>query len=102
SLAGVARAPAPGGYLPAATGDALAVAAALEEVLPGAGTGLGVDGLVATLGGGASVRSGPAARLEAKLRSLNTVLGQVDLTCLAEIDLRLPGSPVLTREEGCS
>jgi cell division protein FtsQ len=101
SLDGVARVPVAGGYLPAATGDALAAAAALAEVLPGIVTGLEVDGLVATLAQGGQVRFGDASRLDGKLRSLSTVLGQVDLTCLAVIDLRLPGSPVLTREEGC-
>jgi hypothetical protein len=30
------------------------------------------------------------------------VLEQVDLTCAAVIDVRSPGSPVLTREEACS
>ena len=47
-------------------------------------------------------RFGDADQLEAKVRSLRTVLEQVDLTCAAMIDLRSPGSPVLTREEGCS
>jgi len=102
SLEGVRRVPEPGGYLPAATADALAVAAALGEALPGSATALELDGLVATLAQGGEVRFGDASRLDGKLRSLSTMLDQVDLTCLAAIDLRLPGSPVLTREEGCS
>ena len=48
------------------------------------------------------MRFGDARQLDAKVRSLEAVLEQVDLTCLAVLDLRLPGSPVLTREEGCS
>lgn len=102
SLEGVDRVPAPGGYLPPASADALAVAAALGDALPGIVASLEVDGLVAVLAQGGQVHMGDATRLDAKLRSLSTVLGQVDLTCLAVIDLRLPGSPVLTREEGCS
>jgi len=57
---------------------------------------------VATLGASTEVRFGPATQLDAKVRSLRTVLDQVDLTCAALIDVRSPGSPVLTREEGCS
>jgi cell division protein FtsQ len=105
SLAALALAgspPAPGGYLPARLDDALALAEALNGSLPGVVASIDPEQLVATLGAGGTVRFGDAGHLEAKLRSLRTVLGQVDLTCLAEIDLRLPGSPVLTREEGCS
>ena len=51
---------------------------------------------------GIAVVFGDAGQLEAKVRSLRTVLEQVELTCAAAIDLRSPGSPVLTREEGCS
>ena len=58
--------------------------------------------LVARLVDGGEVRLGDASRLAAKLRSLETVLTQVDLTCLAVVDVRAPGSPVLTREEPCS
>lgn len=94
--------PEPGGYLPARLGDGLALAEALGRSLPGVVGTVDPDGLVAELAAGGRVRFGSRDHLEAKLRSLSTVLGQVDLTCLAEIDLRLPGSPVLTRAEGCS
>jgi hypothetical protein len=60
------------------------------------------DGLTATLTQGGEVRFGDATRLPAKLRSLATVLEQVDLVCLDHVDLRAPGNPVLTRREGCS
>lgn len=92
---------APGEFLPASTLDALAVAAELGASLPGTVTALDPAELVGTLALGGRVRFGGPERLEAKLRSLTTVLAQVDLTCLDTIDLRLPGSPVLTREEGC-
>ncbi|MFP5254337.1 MAG: cell division protein FtsQ/DivIB [Acidimicrobiia bacterium] len=102
TLALPGSAPAPGDYLPARFDGALALAAALADSAPGVVVGIDPEGLVATLAAGGQVRFGDADRMDAKLRSLSTVLGQVDLTCLAEVDLRLPGSPVLTREEGCS
>lgn len=102
ALALTGAAPDPGGYLPARFDEALALAAALTDAAPGVVTGIDPEELVAALAAGGQVRFGDAAQLEAKVRSLTTVLGQVDLTCLSEIDLRLPGSPVLTREEGCS
>ena len=46
--------------------------------------------------------SATPTQVDAKVRSLRTVLEQVDLTCAAVIDVRSPGSPVLTREEACS
>jgi cell division protein FtsQ len=83
--------------------DALAVATSLREGLA-VGLRLAVaDGhLTGVVDPGISVVFGDAGQLEAKVRSLRTVLEQVDLTCAATIDLRSPGSPVLTREEGCS
>lgn len=92
----------PGRYLPVSTSAVLEVAGALQAALPGLFSTLEPGELVGTLAQGGLVRFGDAARIDAKIRSLTTVLAQVDLTCLAEIDLRLPGSPVLTREEGCS
>ncbi len=41
---------------------------------------------------------GDGDQLDTKLESLRVVLSQVDLTDLATIDLRLPDTPVLTRE----
>lgn len=102
ALTGLASVPAPGGYLRAGTGGALALAAHLARVAPGALTTLAVDGLTGTLAVGGEVRFGDARQLGAKVRALQVVLEQVDLTCLAGLDLRLPGSPVLTREEACS
>ena len=93
----------PGEFLGNEAADALAVAARL-----GTAGDLGLrliveDGrLSGVVEPGIEVRFGDASQLEAKVRSLRTVLEQVDLTCAAVIDLRSPGSPVLTREEGCS
>ncbi len=101
-LQGVPEAVAPGAYLPEQVDDALALAEALSTAAPGAVSSLELDGLTAVLVQGGLVRFGDARQLDAKVRSLRTVLDQVDLTCLGVIDLRLPGSPVLTREEGCS
>lgn len=93
----------PGAFLGEEAADALAVATHL-----GGAADLGLrlvveegrlSGLVEP---GIEVAFGDAGQLEAKVRSLRTVLAQVDLTCAAVIDVRSPGSPVLTREEGCS
>jgi cell division protein FtsQ len=100
-LTGVGSVPPPGGYV-AGAGDALALAAHLVAAAPGTLASLDGHDLVATLIQGGEVRFGDGRQLDAKARSLRTVLEQVDLTCLAVLDLRLPGSPVLTREEGCS
>lgn len=99
SLQGV---PAAGAFLDAAADEALVVAERLIASVPGAVATVDVAELSALLHQGGVVRFGDATRLDAKLRSLRTVLDQVDLRCLATIDLRLPGSPVLTREERCS
>jgi cell division protein FtsQ len=102
ALEGLAAAPPAGGYVDGRAAEALALAAQVAAVAPGALAALDVDDLSATLVQGGLVRFGDTRQLDAKARSLRTVLEQVDLTCLAVLDLRLPGSPVLTREEGCS
>lgn len=101
-LTGVGAAPAPGGYVDAGAADALALAAHLVAVAPGTLATLDAGELTGTLLAGGQVRFGDARQLDAKAGSLRTMLEQVDLSCLAVLDLRLPGSPVLTREEGCS
>ncbi len=94
---------APGGFLPPESREALALAGELAAAVPGAiGEVVLGEELRATLVQGGEVRFGDTARLPAKLRSLATVLAQVDLACLGELDLRAPASPVLTRREGCS
>ena len=58
--------------------------------------------VVGTEPSGIQLRFGPPTQLDAKVRGLRAVLDHVDLTCAAVIDVRVPGNPVLTREEGCS
>ena len=103
AIDGVGSGLEPGEFLGGGARDALAVAARLAGALD-LGVRLSVDD--GTLSGvvdpGISVAFGDATQLDAKVRSLRTVLDQVDLTCAATIDLRTPGNPVLTREEGCS
>jgi cell division protein FtsQ len=93
---------APGERLPAGTADALALATGLAAT-PGLGMELALgDEVTGVLRSGVEVRFGEPTQVDAKVRSLRTVLEQVDLTCAAVIDVRSPGSPVLTREEACS
>jgi len=102
-LAGLSARPQPGQFLPVGAEGALDLAARLAAIAPGRVLELSVvDSLVGTLEPGIELRFGGASQLDAKVRSLRTVLDQVDLTCAAMIDLRSPGSPVLTRDEGCS
>lgn len=48
------------------------------------------------------VHLGRAEQLAEKVRSLQTVFGQVDLKCLVAVDIRVPDSPVLTRDRSCA
>jgi cell division septal protein FtsQ len=101
-LTGLVAQVAPGGYLSDDTDEALALATRLAAS-PGLGMELVLgDEVVGRLESGIEVRFGAATQVDAKVRSLRTVLAQVDLTCAGVIDVRSPGSPVLTREEGCS
>lgn len=101
-LTGVDPVPARGAFLGDDVADALVLADRIATAAPGALATVSADGLTATLVQGGTVRFGDASQLDGKVRSLRTMLDQVDLSCLAVLDLRLPGSPVLTREEGCS
>jgi cell division septal protein FtsQ len=102
-LVGTEGVPAVGGRLSSRYDETLALADRLATIAPGLAQELSVDDdLTLVLASGISVRFGGPTLVESKLRSLETVLNQVDLTCAAVIDLRAPGSPVLTREEGCS
>jgi cell division protein FtsQ len=103
--------PAPGGVVGEATRPLLAVAAALPTTLrpmvaavaPGAAGG--VDLVLAASAGvpdGVRVALGAAADPGAAFVAVATVLDQVDLTCLASIDVRVPSAPVLTRGPACS
>jgi len=75
--------------------------------------GSGIEGhsvaITQTDGGDASlliddaieVRLGDAERTESKIRSVATMLDQVDLTCVRTIDVRIADQPVLTRDAPC-
>jgi cell division protein FtsQ len=92
-----------GNQLPGAASVALGVASRLDDRLQQAVSSLSVGPEISgRLTAGGEVLLGGTDRLSAKLRSLATVLDQVDLTCLATVDLRAPGNPVLTRTQGCS
>jgi cell division protein FtsQ len=101
TLAGVRGQPAAGDTLSARARDALAVAHAAGEALPGTITEVSTD-LDATLISGGRVRFGSADDLDDKIVALETVLTGVDVACLEVLDVRVPGSPVLTRNGGCS
>lgn len=53
--------------------------------------------LSVTLASGGRALLGDDTALEQKLLSLETVLARVDLRCLAEIDVRVPSAPAVTR-----
>jgi cell division protein FtsQ len=85
--------------------DLLAVAAALPPEVAAAVSAVasahrGEVELV--LGDGGVARLGPAVEIGAKLVAVATVLEQVDLTCLATLDVRVPSAPAVTRTPGCS
>ncbi len=101
-LTGVSAVPSVGAFLESSQSDALHAIERISAAAPGAVRAVAAQGLTAQLVQGGAVRFGDTSQLDAKVRSLRTVLDQVDLRCLAVLDLRLPGSPVLTREEGCS
>lgn len=92
------QAPAePGARLDPAVG-ALTVVAALPPDLAAAVASVEVgDELALHLHAGGAVRVGAPDDLEAKVLAIATVLAEVDLASLAELDVSVPGSPVLTR-----
>lgn len=102
TLMGVGAVPPAGSFLGGDQQAALRLAERLDHAVPGAVISVATPPLTAHLAQGGEVRFGDSSQLEAKVRSLRTVLDQVDLRCLAVLDLQLPGSPVLTREERCS
>lgn len=101
-LTGVEAVPPAGSFLDGDHRVALRLAEELGRVVRGAVTSVAGQPLSARLAQGGDVHFGEPSQLDAKVRSLQTVLDQVDLRCLAVLDLQLPGSPVLTREEPCS
>jgi cell division protein FtsQ len=81
--------------------DALELATALRDRLPGVVASVSTD-LDAALVEGGSIRFGSTDQLEAKVTAAMAVLSDVDMTCLETLDVRVPGSPALTRDRRCS
>lgn len=109
-LAGVADPPAPGGTVDDTTRSLLTVAGALPDALRAsvAAVAPGVDGAVElVLAPASGAPEGARAvlgrpEIDAGLVAVTTMLAQVDLRCLATIDVRVPSKPVLTRDPLCS
>lgn len=101
TLAGLRGRPDAGDTLNPRARDALAVAQAAGEALPGTLTEVSMD-LEATLISGGRVRFGSADDLDDKIVAVQTVLTDVDVACLDVLDVRVPGRTVLTRNGGCS
>ena len=80
--------------------DALTVAAAVAERMPGEVAAVSTD-LDAELVAGGVVRFGTTDDLAEKITAVKTVLSDVDTACMALLDVRVPGSPALTRNQGC-
>ena len=80
--------------------DALTVLRALRERLSGAVASISSD-LDAALAAGGDVRFGSTNDLDDKIVAVETVLADVDMSCLALLDVRVPGSPALTRHQRC-
>ena len=101
AVEGLGATPTPGQPAPDAEA-ALAVSAALSAPLAAK-----VDAVVVVQGGGVDlrlkehgvVRLGDLEDLGRKLRAAESVLASVDVRDLAVLDVRLPASPVLTRQE---
>jgi cell division protein FtsQ len=100
-VTGVGGRVATGDRLGRAPRDALDVLRALGERLPGVVTTVSSD-LDATLASGGEIRFGSTADLDDKIVAVETVLTQVDTACLELLDVRVPGSPALTRHQRCS
>jgi POTRA domain, FtsQ-type len=80
--------------------DAITVAAAVAERLPDTVASVSTD-LDAELVSGGVVRFGSTDDLDEKITAVKTVLSDVDTACMALLDVRVPGSPALTRNQGC-
>lgn len=80
--------------------DALAILRAVGERLPGVVTSVSPD-LDAALASGGEIRFGSTDDLDDKIVAVETVLADVDTACLKLLDVRVPGSPALTRHQRC-
>ena len=100
-LTGIGGRVAEGERLPAEARDALTVATMVRERLPGVVVSVSTD-LDAALAEGGEIRFGSTDELDLKVTAVKTVLADVDLACLETLDVRVPGSPALTRNQTCS
>jgi cell division protein FtsQ len=100
-LTGDPGAIAEGGDLGADARAALDLLAAVAERLPGVVVAVSTD-LDAALTDGGIIRFGSTKQLDAKIVAVETVLDDVDVACLKLLDVRVPGSPALTRHQRCS
>jgi cell division protein FtsQ len=80
--------------------DAVTVAVAVAERMPDTVASVSTD-LDAELVAGGVVRFGSTEDLDEKVTAVKTVLSDVDMACMALLDVRVPGSPALTRNQGC-
>jgi cell division protein FtsQ len=81
--------------------DALTILRALGERLSGVVASVSSD-LDAALAAGGEIRFGGTDDLDDKIVAVETVLADVDISCLELLDVRVPGSPALTRHQRCS
>lgn len=105
AIADAAKAGGVGETLPPSDADALLVARSVPPSLVGrvvAVAPAAEGGLELRLDDGARVLLGPPDPLEGKMLAVATMLGQVDGRCMATLDVRVPGNPVLTRTPGCA
>jgi hypothetical protein len=69
--------------------------------MPGTVVSVSTD-LDAALVEGGEIRFGSTDELDLKITAVKTVLADVELACLETLDIRVPGSPALTRNQRCS
>ena len=98
----IARA-APGDWLEPAQRGAVLVAAELYEPVLGAVRSIqvGQQGYVLDLHNTGRVLLGDGGQMAAKVLAVHTFIERVDLHCMDTLDVRSPGTPVLTRKVPC-
>lgn len=94
---------AAGRQVPAVLNDALGVASALpaDVVAITDRIEITVDSLVLRVVGGGSIALGDARDLEAKFDTVRAFLAEVDLSCLAMLNVQAPTVPVIVRSPNC-
>lgn len=94
---------APGDWLEPAQRGAVLVAAELYEPVRGTVRSIrvGPEGYVLDLHNTGRVLLGDAGEMAAKVLAVHTFIERVNLHCMDTLDVRSPGSPVLTRRIPC-